>query len=132
MMDLADLEHNTRDGIHVASLAGAWIALVAGLGGMRDHNGQLSFAPRLPSALRRLSFRVCWRRQTLRVSFDHRQACYEVADGMPLRLVHFGQEFSVTPGEPLRLDIPPVKAGPRPTQPPGREPQHREPPEVER
>ncbi len=132
MMDLADLEHNTRDGIHVASLAGAWIALVAGLGGMRDHNGQLSFAPRLPSELQRLSFRVCWRRQTLRVSFDHRQACYEVTDGMPLNLVHFGAPISVKPGEPLRLDIPPVQAGPRPTQPPGREPLHRRPAAVER
>ncbi|HZD98451.1 MAG TPA: family 65 glycosyl hydrolase, partial [Micromonosporaceae bacterium] len=30
LMDLADLEHNTRDGVHMASLAGAWIALVAG------------------------------------------------------------------------------------------------------
>ena len=35
LMDLADLEHNTRDGLHLAALAGAWIALVAGFGGMR-------------------------------------------------------------------------------------------------
>jgi len=33
LMDLADLEHNSRDGLHIASLAGAWIALVAGFGG---------------------------------------------------------------------------------------------------
>ena len=38
-MDLHDLHHNTRDGLHIASLAGAWIALVAGFGGMRDHDG---------------------------------------------------------------------------------------------
>ena len=38
-MDLDDLEHNTRDGVHIASLAGAWIAAVAGFGGMRDHDG---------------------------------------------------------------------------------------------
>ena len=50
LMDLDDLEHNTRDGLHIASLAGAWIAAVAGFGGMRDHGGQLSFAPRLPGA----------------------------------------------------------------------------------
>ena len=35
-MDLDDLEHNTRDGLHIAALAGSWIALVAGYGGMRD------------------------------------------------------------------------------------------------
>jgi alpha,alpha-trehalose phosphorylase len=131
MMDLADLEHNTRDGVHVASLAGAWIALVAGLGGMRDHNGQLSFAPRLPSALRRLAFRVCWRRQTLRVSVDHEHASYEVMDGRSLDIVHFGREVSVKPGKSLRLAIPPIEPGPPLSQPPGREPLHRESPEVE-
>ena len=50
LMDLHDLEHNTRDGLHIASLAGAWIAAVAGFGGMRDHDGELTFAPRLPPA----------------------------------------------------------------------------------
>ena len=53
LMDLHDLHQNARDGVHVASLAGSWIALVAGLGGMRDFNGQLSFAPRLPSRINR-------------------------------------------------------------------------------
>ena len=48
LMDLHDLEHNTLDGVHIASLAGAWIAAVAGFGGMRDHDGKLTFAPRLP------------------------------------------------------------------------------------
>ena len=50
LMDLHDLEHNTRDGLHIASLAGAWLALVAGFGGMRDHDGQLSFRPRSAEA----------------------------------------------------------------------------------
>src|SRR5215813_13077084 len=45
LMDLDDLEHNTRDGLHIASLAGSWIALVGGFGGLRDHGGQLSFQP---------------------------------------------------------------------------------------
>jgi alpha,alpha-trehalose phosphorylase len=131
LMDLADLEHNTRDGIHVASLAGAWIALVAGFGGLRDHNGRLSFAPRLPAALRRLSFRLCWHRQTLHVSVDHDHASYAVMEGVPLSIVHFGQPLVITPGEPTRLPIPPIEAGPRPSQPAGREPHHRVPPHID-
>src|SRR5438045_8257528 len=58
LMDLRDLEHNTRDGVHIASLAGAWTAAVAGFGGMRDHDGKLTFAPRLPQRLERLTFRL--------------------------------------------------------------------------
>ena len=47
-MDLQDREHNTKDGLHIASLAGAWTALVGGFGGMRCGSGQLMFSPRLP------------------------------------------------------------------------------------
>src|SRR6185312_14196695 len=50
LMDLADLEHNTRDGLHMASLAGSWVAAVAGFGGMRDSRRGLTFRPRLPRA----------------------------------------------------------------------------------
>ncbi len=57
LMDLDDLERNTRDGLHVASLAGTWIALVSGLAGMRERDGALSFAPCLPQGLTRLAFR---------------------------------------------------------------------------
>jgi alpha,alpha-trehalose phosphorylase len=45
LMDLENLEHDTRDGLHVASLAGTWIALVAGFRGMREGNDTLTFAP---------------------------------------------------------------------------------------
>jgi len=48
LMDIYDLEHNTRDGLHIAALAGTWTALVAGLAGLRYRNGTFSFAPRLP------------------------------------------------------------------------------------
>jgi alpha,alpha-trehalose phosphorylase len=70
-MDLDNLEHNTRDGLHIASLAGAWIVAVAGFGGMRDHDGKLSFAPRLPKQLTRLAFGVWFRDRRLRVEVTH-------------------------------------------------------------
>ena len=54
LLDLDDIEHNTRDGVHIASLAGACIAALAGFGGLRDHDGLLSFMPRLPQALTRV------------------------------------------------------------------------------
>ncbi len=39
LIDLRDLHHNSSDGLHMASLAGAWIALVSGFGGLRDDEG---------------------------------------------------------------------------------------------
>src|SRR5436309_6541329 len=65
LMDLHDLEHNTRDGLHIASRAGTWIAAVAGFGGLRDHDGRLSFKPRLPAELTRLAFGLSFRGRRL-------------------------------------------------------------------
>jgi alpha,alpha-trehalose phosphorylase len=46
---MRDVAFNTRSGVHLAALAGTWLAAVAGFGGMRDYGETLSFAPRLPS-----------------------------------------------------------------------------------
>src|SRR6202022_3184917 len=84
LMDLGDLEHNVRDGVHMASLAGAWLAAVAGFGGMRDHDGELSFGPRLPDVLKRLAFRMRYRGRLLAVDVTHRRATYRVLEGPPI------------------------------------------------
>ncbi|HLL98655.1 MAG TPA: glycosyl hydrolase family 65 protein, partial [Rubrobacteraceae bacterium] len=90
MLDLDDIYHNTRDGVHLASLAGAWIAAVAGFGGMRDHDGSLSFAPRLPQQLSRLDFGLLFRGRRIQVAIDHRQACYTLLQGASLDVTHHG------------------------------------------
>ena len=127
LMDLDDLEHNTRDGIHIASVAGTWIAAVAGFGGMRDHGGQLSFRPRLPSALTRLKFRIMFRGASLRVEIDRNHARYSLVDGHSLAIQHHGKEATVHPDQTLELPIPPLKPRPAPTQPKGRRPTPRRP-----
>ena len=60
-VDLHDLAGNTADGLHLASLAGAWLVAVAGFGGMRDHGDMLAFARACPRQLTRLSFRLLYR-----------------------------------------------------------------------
>src|SRR4030095_4763098 len=55
-VDLEDLHGNAKDGIHVASCGGTWLALVAGFGGLRDFDGEVRFAPRLPAAWDGLRF----------------------------------------------------------------------------
>ena len=122
LMDLHDLEHNTRDGVHIGSLAGAWIAAVAGFGGMRDHGGKLSFAPRLPPRLERLCFGILFRGRRLRVEVTRAEAGYSLADGSALEITHHGEAIEVTPGAAVTRSIPPVAQRPRPEQPPGRAP----------
>jgi len=125
LMDLADFERNTRDGVHIASLAGAWIAAIAGFGGMRDHDGVLSFKPRLPEALTRLAFRLCFRGRRLRVEIAHGQATYSLMGGPPLEISHDGETGTVSVERPLRCPIEASPAREAPDQPPGRAPPRR-------
>jgi alpha,alpha-trehalose phosphorylase len=126
LMDLRDLAQNTADGIHIASLAGAWLAVAAGFGGMRDHGGALTFAPRLPSRLQRLAFGIIFRGTRLRVEVNKGDATYTVLDGAALQIAHYGKAIRVSAHEPTTQPIPPLTIdGPVPTQPRGRSPQRR-------
>jgi alpha,alpha-trehalose phosphorylase len=126
LMDLADLEHNVRDGVHLAALAGSWTALVAGFGGLRLHNGSLSFAPHLPGGIVRLAFHVLFRERRLRVEVRATEATYRLLGGSPLVVGHHGDEITLSVDEAVTRPISPIRAGPRPTQPPGRAPVARE------
>jgi alpha,alpha-trehalose phosphorylase len=121
-IDLRDLAFNTRDGVHLAALAGSWLVAVAGFGGMRDHSDTLHFSPRLPSHLTRLSFRLIYRGRRLRVTVERADARYELLDGEALDLRHHGEDFTLNPGTPAVRDVPPAPQRPRLAQPPGRSP----------
>jgi len=81
LVDLRDLHHNSGDAVHIASLAGAWSALVAGFGGLRVQDGQLRIHPALPAGISRLSFRLRWHGQRLCVSVDHDELVLRAPDG---------------------------------------------------
>jgi len=125
LMDLHDLEHNTRDGVHIASLAGAWLAAVAGFGGMRDHDGKLSFVPRLPRRLERLTFRLLFRGRRLKVEVTKGEAVYTLLDGPPLEVTHHGEPVKLSPNEPVAHRIKQAPERPAPRQPAGRAPTRR-------
>ncbi|MFE9502250.1 glycoside hydrolase family 65 protein [Streptomyces anthocyanicus] len=122
LMDLADLEHNTRDGLHIASLAGTWMALVAGFGGTRRDGDSLRFTPRLPEKFSRLAFRLQFRGRCLQVEIGPDRASYSLLGGPPLTIHHHGSEVRVDGAEPVTLGIAAPKWRPTPEQPPHRRP----------
>jgi trehalose/maltose hydrolase-like predicted phosphorylase len=128
VIDLRDLHHNTRDGLHMASLAGSWTALVAGFGGLRDDEGVLSLDPHLPDGISRLRFRLRWREFRLTVDVNHADVTYTVRDGpgTGLTIRHAGEEVELGSQGPSTIAIRqrhPML--PPPPQPPGREPMRR-------
>jgi alpha,alpha-trehalose phosphorylase len=125
LIDLDDLQHNSRDGVHIASLAGTWIALIAGFGGLRHFDGTASFAPRLPDGITRLTFTILIRGHLLHIDVTHPSARYLLADGDPFEIEHHGERLTLSAGKQQERPIPKVAQRPRPSQPPGRAPAHR-------
>jgi alpha,alpha-trehalose phosphorylase len=105
LMDLADVGHNVKDGCHIASMGGTWMVLVNGFAGMRDHDGQLSFSPRLPKELKSLSFPFTFRGRSLKVVIDNGSATYTLHTGDDLKIKHFDEEITLTEGLPVKRNL---------------------------
>ena len=127
-IDLRDLAFNTKDGLHLASLAGSWLVAVAGFGGMRAYGRCLSFAPRLPSQLSRLCFRLLYRGRRLSIEVRRDGARYELMDGEPLEVEHAGDPITLALGSPVTRPLAATPQRPAPEPPPERKPprRHRE------
>ena len=125
LLDLRDLNHNTRDGLHLAALAGAWTALVSGFGGLRDDEGVLALDPCLPDGITRLRFRLRWGGFRLTVDIGHAEVTYLLRDGPEgqLTIRHAGSRLDLRTDSPTTMPVRPrVALLPAPPQPPGRAP----------
>jgi alpha,alpha-trehalose phosphorylase len=99
-VDLADTAGNLRDGLHVASAGGTWMAVVLGLAGYRWRAGRTEFAPILPTRARRLRFPLLVRGSLLEVDIEEHQVTYRLRSGNPVTAHHYGQQFTVSVGSP--------------------------------
>ncbi len=130
LTDLQNLHGNSGHGLHIASLAGAWTVAVAGFGGMRDHGGDLTFAPRLPSRLTRLAFRVVFQGRVLAVEVHQGWARYRLVSGAPMEIAHHGHRFKVA-HDGADIDIPAAPRVDPVRQPPGSAPRRRSRPDAD-
>jgi alpha,alpha-trehalose phosphorylase len=117
-MDLADLAGNMSDGVHVASAAGAWMALVFGFGGVRDFDGHLTIDPRLPRRYERLEFPLRFHDRQIRVALSHTDETYTLDEGQPLQVTIRGEAHPLVPHSPLRLPARPPHAANARREPP--------------
>jgi alpha,alpha-trehalose phosphorylase len=123
LMDLLDLEHNAKDGLHIASLAGGWLALVAGFGGMRDHGDVLQFRPQLPPAWTRLRFSL--RHRGARIHVEIREDAVTYRSSEDAAILHDGgdglERIELTAQTDVQRQWRPVEPlTPTPPQPAGR------------
>ena len=102
-VDLDDLHGNAAHGVHMAAMAGSWLALTWGFGGLRVIDGQPAFAPRLPGGWKSYRFGVRWRDAHLRVEVDGTGVQYTLTDGERMTFLHAGLPQQLHAGESMRL-----------------------------
>jgi maltose phosphorylase len=98
-LDLDDYNNDTEDGLHITSMAGTWMSVVKGFGGMRVNNGQLSFNPTLPKQWDSYSFRVLADGNILQVNVSQDGTTFE----------NFGEENVTVKLNSDSLDLSPIE-----------------------
>ena len=104
-------------------MGGTWLAVAAGLGGLREDREELTLAPLLPAAISRLAYRLRWRGSHLRVEIGAGFTTVTVLDGPAVPVVIDGNRLEASPGRPAVAPLrEPTPLLLEPTQPVGREP----------
>ncbi|MBK8979328.1 MAG: glycoside hydrolase family 65 protein [Planctomycetes bacterium] len=112
LMDYADVARNVKDGCHIASMGGTWMALVYGIAGFRDDGGRFCFTPRLPGDLTSMRFRLTLRGALLEVHLQQGLATYALLEGGAIAFCHEGAPVELTTAQ--RIELPITHADPQP------------------
>jgi maltose phosphorylase len=86
-LDLDDYNKEVEEGCHITSMAGTWMSIVEGFGGMRVKNDQLHFAPKIPKEWKGYSFKINFRNQILKVAVNHDETTFTVDGDQDLTIV---------------------------------------------
>ena len=94
-LDLDDYNHEVHEGLHITSMAGTWLSIVQGFGGMRNFNGKLSFNPSIPKNWKSYSFKIIYRNQTIKVFKNHDGCKFFNESDSPIDIVVHGKEVTI-------------------------------------
>jgi len=92
-LDLDDYNHEVEEGLHTTSMAGTWMSIVEGFGGMRVLNNTLSFSPKIPKQWKSYSFKVNFRNQVVTVNVNHNEAHFKL-EGAPKITILINGKFT--------------------------------------
>jgi len=95
-LDLDDYNNDTEDGLHITSMAGTWMSMVKGIGGMRVQDGVLSFAPFLPSSWKAISFKVQFRGKTVLVKVDKKATSLQNLSDKSITINLHNKNYKIT------------------------------------
>ncbi|NMH25500.1 glycoside hydrolase family 65 protein [Flavobacterium solisilvae] len=96
-LDLDDYNKEVEEGLHITSMAGTWMSIVEGFGGMRVKNNALHFEPRIPKEWNGYSFKINFRNQILKVAVHQNETNFTLEGETAISVFVNGKEILVEP-----------------------------------
>jgi maltose phosphorylase len=96
-LDLDDYNHEVHEGLHITSMAGTWMSIVEGFGGMRIKNDMLSFTPKIPKQWDTYSFKVNYRNSIVKVNVCQNETTFELESENSLQILVNGGLVTIEP-----------------------------------
>ncbi len=94
-LDLDDYNHEVHEGLHITSMAGTWLSIVQGFGGMRNFDGKLSFDPIIPKNWKSYSFKIKYRGNTIKVFKSHEGCKFYNESDSPVEILVNGKDVKI-------------------------------------
>ncbi len=96
-LDLDDYNKEVEEGLHITSMAGTWMSVVEGFGGMRVIEDKLSFAPKIPEQWQSYSFKVNFRNRILKVTVNKEGHSFELDRDQQMSIRVNGERLVINP-----------------------------------
>jgi maltose phosphorylase len=103
-LDLDNYNNDTEDGCHTTSMAGTWMSVVQGFGGMRVRNGKLHFNPFIPGHWNAFSFKVMFRGALLKITVAKESVIISNESTVGLDLFVYGKQYAIGGNEQLTIN----------------------------
>jgi maltose phosphorylase len=94
-LDLDDYNKEVHEGLHITSMAGTWMSIVEGFGGMRVKDNQLHFEPKIPAQWKGYSFKINFRNQIIKVSISHTNSIFSTEGNEAIDVVVNGEKVVI-------------------------------------
>jgi len=98
-LDLDDYNNEVGDGLHITSMAGTWLAIVEGFGGMRIDEEKVQINPLIPVQWKSYSFHARFRGSLFEVKVTKEEIIINNLSDKCLPMVVYGKEYQIAVSE---------------------------------
>ncbi|MBD1260472.1 glycoside hydrolase family 65 protein [Maribacter polysiphoniae] len=100
-LDLDDYNKEVEEGLHITSMAGTWMSIVEGFGGLRVIDDKLSFTPRIPKEWESYSFKINFRNRVIKVTVSDGETKFKLEGNEQMSIRYKGKRLELNPNEEI-------------------------------